>query len=169
MKITPLDIQKKEFQNGFRGYRPEEVDEYLDLIAESLEEVLQENVLLRDRMKDLEGRIDEYRRMEKNLEKTLLTAQELSDQMKTSAEKEIELKREQARMEAERIIEQAARQAESMEKDIQSLRTEKVRFKAQMRLLIEEHLALLTQTEEQTKEKGGPVTRITPQTILNEK
>ena len=30
MKLTPMDINNKEFKRGLRGYNPEEVDEFLD-------------------------------------------------------------------------------------------------------------------------------------------
>ena len=38
--ITPLDIQNKEFSRGVRGYKEEEVDEFLDLITVDMEKLL---------------------------------------------------------------------------------------------------------------------------------
>ena len=35
--ITPLDIQNQEFPRGVRGYKPEEVDTFLDLITTDME------------------------------------------------------------------------------------------------------------------------------------
>ena len=42
MKITPLDINNKEFKKVLRGYSPEEVDEFLDEVVESYEELYKE-------------------------------------------------------------------------------------------------------------------------------
>lgn len=33
MNIMPIDIQNKEFARGFRGYKMEEVDEFLDRVS----------------------------------------------------------------------------------------------------------------------------------------
>nr|WP_236878574.1 DivIVA domain-containing protein [Clostridioides difficile] len=30
--LTPIEIENKEFKKGLRGYRDEEVDEFLDII-----------------------------------------------------------------------------------------------------------------------------------------
>lgn len=32
--LTPIEIENKEFKKGLRGYRDEEVDEFLDIIKE---------------------------------------------------------------------------------------------------------------------------------------
>ena len=37
MKLTPMDINNKEFKRVLRGYSPEEVDEFLDEVVESNE------------------------------------------------------------------------------------------------------------------------------------
>ncbi len=41
--ITPLDVQNKEFSKAVRGYKEEEVDEFLDLITVDLEKLITEN------------------------------------------------------------------------------------------------------------------------------
>ena len=38
MKITPLDIQQTVFRTAFRGYDKEEVNRFLEEIAETVEE-----------------------------------------------------------------------------------------------------------------------------------
>ena len=40
MKLTPTDINNKEFKKGIRGYSVEEVDEFLDEVVESYEEFI---------------------------------------------------------------------------------------------------------------------------------
>lgn len=35
--LTPIEIENKEFKKGLRGYRDEEVDEFLDIIKEDYE------------------------------------------------------------------------------------------------------------------------------------
>ena len=40
MKLTPMDINNKEFKKVIRGYSAEEVDEFLDEIVENYEEII---------------------------------------------------------------------------------------------------------------------------------
>jgi DivIVA domain-containing protein len=34
MPLRPIDVRRKEFRNGFRGYDPNQVDDFLDAVAE---------------------------------------------------------------------------------------------------------------------------------------
>ena len=49
--LTPLDVRKKrgDFAKGVRGYSVPEVDSFLELVAERLEELVKENLTLRER------------------------------------------------------------------------------------------------------------------------
>ena len=48
MRITPLDIQQKQFTSKFRGFDMEEVDSFLELLREEMEELLRDNANLRN-------------------------------------------------------------------------------------------------------------------------
>ncbi|HWO70566.1 MAG TPA: DivIVA domain-containing protein, partial [Actinomycetota bacterium] len=48
-RITPQDIQDKEFRLSFRGYNEREVDEFLDELTEAMAELIEENRRLRER------------------------------------------------------------------------------------------------------------------------
>lgn len=59
LKLTAKEILEKEFKTGFRGYKPEEVDKFLDLIIKDYEamhltydELLQENLRLKKQLED---------------------------------------------------------------------------------------------------------------------
>lgn len=45
--VTPFDIHRKEFRRVFRGYDEQEVDEFLDRLANTLEKLYRENEELR--------------------------------------------------------------------------------------------------------------------------
>ena len=54
VKLTAKDILEKEFKSGMRGYRPEDVDKFLDLIIkdyetfhQEIEDLQQENLRLK--------------------------------------------------------------------------------------------------------------------------
>ena len=48
MKITPLDIQHKVLDRQWRGYHKTQVDQFLEEIAESVEELTKENMMLKE-------------------------------------------------------------------------------------------------------------------------
>ena len=55
MKLTPMDVKNKEFKLVLRGYSTEEVEEFMDEIADNYEELFKENSRLKDslsRMKE---------------------------------------------------------------------------------------------------------------------
>ncbi|MEF9437346.1 MAG: DivIVA domain-containing protein [Candidatus Mariimomonas ferrooxydans] len=56
MRITPLDIQQKQFPTKFRGFDEEEVDSFLELVREEMEELLRENASLREEAKSSRNR-----------------------------------------------------------------------------------------------------------------
>src|SRR5437667_12565214 len=47
-RITPVDIQQKEFRLSFRGYSEREVDEFLDLVTEEVARLHAENRRLQE-------------------------------------------------------------------------------------------------------------------------
>jgi cell division initiation protein len=48
-RLTPIDVQQKEFRLAFRGYNERDVDEFLDLVTEELAASTAENRRLQDR------------------------------------------------------------------------------------------------------------------------
>jgi len=100
--LTPLDVRKKrgDFRKGLRGYEAQEVDSFLDLVAERLEELVRENMQLRERTHSLQQQTESQTQREEAVRDALVTAQELRTEI-----------REQARTEADRIIHEAQTEA----------------------------------------------------------
>lgn len=46
-RLTPVDVQQKEFRLAVRGYNEREVDEFLDLVTEEMARLYAENTRLR--------------------------------------------------------------------------------------------------------------------------
>ena len=57
--LTPLDVRNKrgDFKKQMRGYDPQEVDVFLEIAAERLEELVRENIVLRERSEVLERQV----------------------------------------------------------------------------------------------------------------
>ena len=82
MKLTPMDINNKEFKKAIRGYSPEEVDEFLDDVVENYEELYKENSRLKDSLNRANEKIEHYEKLEITIQNTLLLAQNAADQAK---------------------------------------------------------------------------------------
>jgi cell division initiation protein len=100
MRITPLDIQQKQFPMKFRGFDVEEVYAFLEVIREEMEELLRENASLKENVQRSESQIKGYRDMEATLQETLMTAQQMVEDYKTNARKEAELVVKEAELKA---------------------------------------------------------------------
>ncbi len=85
MDITARDIQEKQFHDAWRGYRQEEVDDFLDQVSEALDECQRENAALKGRAVELEQTVSTARDTEEMLKKTLVTAQKAAEEAIASA------------------------------------------------------------------------------------
>jgi len=70
VKVTPLDIRRKEFKRSVRGYLEEDVDLFLDAVADEFERLSKENTDLQERMKALEEQVAGHAHVREALEKT---------------------------------------------------------------------------------------------------
>jgi cell division initiation protein len=102
MAITPLDIRKKTFASQLRGFSPNEVRTFLQLVATELEELRKERSLLAEKLDEVTARVETYQRTEQLLHETLLTAQKATDELRDDARRQAELVVEQARLEVQR-------------------------------------------------------------------
>ncbi|MBI4681531.1 MAG: DivIVA domain-containing protein [Nitrospirae bacterium] len=157
MRITPLDIQQKQFPTRFRGFDMEEVDSFLELIREGMEELLRENANLREEARRFEKQLKEYKNMEVTLRDTLITTQQLVEEFKTTAKKDAELIKKEAELNAEEIIKAAQNKVVKIHEDITDLKGIRRHFKEEVRRLIESHLGMLEFDKEREEEKPDEV------------
>ena len=140
--LTPLDVRKKkgDFKKGLRGYDAEEVDVFMDLVAERLEALVKENLALRERAEKLQGQVDGQEGRERAVHEALVTAQELREQMKAQAKKEAELIRREAEAGAREVMADAERRVEWLKSSFKELERKRLRFLRSFRSLLEREL-----------------------------
>lgn len=143
MKITALDIRQKQFKSSLRGHDSREVEAFLDLVASEFEEVVKENIGLQEEMRRKQQKIEEFREREKTLQETMVTAQRISEDLKSAAKKEGELVIAEAELQAERIVADANHRLVQIIDDINELKRQRIQFEARLKGLIEGHLKLL--------------------------
>ena len=138
--ISPAAINKKEFTRGVRGYKEEEVDQFLDLISADLDILLRENEALRQRLKELLQEIEKYRGSETAILGTLETAKALMMDISASAEKRAEIVLKNAELDAERIRREARESVDHMTEEAVALSRRWELFSARFRNLLETEL-----------------------------
>jgi len=149
--LTPIDIRKKkgDFSRSLRGYDVADVDMFLDLVADRLEEVVNESLRLEERVSQLEAQMQEYRQRETALTEAVVTAQELREDVKRQVAKEAELARREAEVEAERIRAAALRAREHEEEQVRRLRARRIQLLRTFRTFLERELAELAVMEQE--------------------
>lgn len=154
--LTPLDVRKKkgDFRRTVRGYDPELVDDFLDMVAERLEELVKQNVGLTERAEHLQEQVASYREREKALNEALVTAQQLRSEAQAQADKEVELIRREAKSQAERIIEDGQRSYRELAREIEALHARKLHFLRSFRTMLERYLGELNVQEVNAREEA---------------
>lgn len=85
--LTPVEIENKEFKKGIRGYREDEVDEFLDIVKEDFENLYRENADLKEKIRMYNDQINKYENIEETLKATLITAQTAAEDTCSAAHK----------------------------------------------------------------------------------
>ena len=80
MDISARDIHEKQFHDAWRGYNQEEVDDFLDRVAETVDRLIRENRAFHQRIKELDQTVATGRETEEMLKKTLVTAQKAAEE-----------------------------------------------------------------------------------------
>lgn len=151
MRITPLDIRKRVFTKGFRGYSPEEVDEFMHTIADEYNRIYTEYKSLKNDNVKFEEQIREFQEMEKSLKQALLSAQKAGGELRNNAEREAQIIIREAELNAEKIVESAKEEAKELLKHIKLLKQKKKMIKLDLRSLLESYIESLDLREDDEK------------------
>jgi len=163
-----MDISNKEFKKSMRGYNSDEVEDFLDKIAEDYEEMYKENTSLREKFALLNEKLDHYKDIENTIQNTLLLAQNTSEQTRKTANDEAESIIRRANDESQRIIEKANNQVVKVNDDFQNTKSDFSKFVAKYRNFMKTQMDMFSDMEsdfvksynlvsykvEEVKEKG---------------
>ena len=133
MRISPQDIRQQQFTvKMFRGFDPQEVDAFLEDVADDYETLLKECQMLKEQLAAQEERQRGVAELEKALQDTLLTTQRLADDLKAAARREAEEMRSAAKHESDLIVREAELRGE---KAIEAARGDEARIRADIQAL----------------------------------
>jgi cell division initiation protein len=149
VKITPLDIQQQQFKGKMLGgLDPNDVDTFLQVVAQEMESLIRENDELKEQSRKFSLQMEEMSQREANLRETMLAAQKISEEMKSNAQKEANLMVSEAELKGERILAAAEQKLAQLNNNIHEIRLQKLQFETSLKSLLETHLKMLTVGDE---------------------
>jgi cell division initiation protein len=123
MRLTPVDIRQQQFTvRSFRGFDRQEVEAFLEDVAEELETILKDSALLKEQVAAHEERARGAAGIEKTLKDTLVMTQQLADQAKENALREAQAIVRDAELRSEKILEDTRAEEARIRTDIQMLK-----------------------------------------------
>ncbi|HEY7018622.1 MAG TPA: DivIVA domain-containing protein [Gaiellaceae bacterium] len=115
MTITPVELHHVRFRRSLLGgYRRGAVDELIVEIADSFEEVWRERADYADRIERLEDDLARHRDLETLLRTTLVSAEKSAHELRDQAKRQAELVVEEAHAEARSVTRAAAAERERL-------------------------------------------------------
>lgn len=168
--LTPLDVRNKrgDFKKLMRGYDPQEVDVFLEIAAERLEELVRENIVLRERSERLELQVGAQSDREQAVQEALVTAQELRADIHTQAQREADLLVRESETEARRIATEAEANVRNLLRDaerrlelgrdaLEEMERRRTRFLKAFRQLLERQLDVVDVEDERAPLEDQPL------------
>ncbi len=143
MNLTPIDIETQEFTKSLRGYDADEVKTFLEKPAAELEDLMNENETMKVEIEELKTSLDEYKKIEKDLQATLLNAQNSSTKSFEVTKKQTSMMQREAELKASRIIEKAKENANEIRNAVIDLREEKDLIISKLKAIVNTQSTLL--------------------------
>jgi cell division initiation protein len=140
MRLSPVDIRQQQFTiKRFRGFDPQEVDTFLDDVAEEFEGLLRENAALREQLVSHEERARGLGETEKTLMDTLVTTHRVADEMKENAKRDAQLLLREAALSGEKLIEESRSEEAKLRVEIQTLKRMRRQLMEELRATVERY------------------------------
>ncbi len=133
MRMTSMDINNKEFKKSLRGYNADEVDEFLDKVAEEYEFMYKENSTLKEKSNFLQEKLEHHVKIESTIQNTLVLAQNASEQAKSSAQRESELIIKSANDSSQKMLDKAHEDVLKINDEYDRTKQEFAKFRTRFR------------------------------------
>jgi cell division initiation protein len=139
MKLTPLDIHHKEFRHSLRGYAEEEVDQFLDEVADELERLFKENIDLSERLEAAAQQVRDFQLKESAVNSAIIAAQSAGEEMKGKARTEADAVVHDAEIRAKEIIHNALAKKQQIAAELIRIKQAEEEFRGKFKTLLEQH------------------------------
>ncbi len=86
--LTAMEIRNQSFSKGMRGFKEDEVKEFLNYVAQDYEIVYSDNAKLLENVRKLEEDLAKYKLLEATMNNSLILAQQTAEAVKEQARRE---------------------------------------------------------------------------------
>lgn len=160
--ISSEDVRRVTFDKAMRGYRCDDVDDYLKQVAESMDALAAQNDDLQKKLVVLAQRIDQYRAEEDTLRTTMINAQRLGDNViREAKQKAAEIIRA-ANIKAEDREQRVQDDVALAQQEIVTLKSEADSFKRSLLDMYRKHINLISKLPEYKKPQEEPAAPAEP-------
>lgn len=126
----------KKFSTSFNGYNKEEVNQLVAMYAKEYENLL-------NKLKVQDAELEKYKNLENTLNKTILAAEDTSNQIKRLAKEEGRNIIEEAKRNASKILNEALLKTEKIERDGEELERRVHEFKRKFKQAVENEVEII--------------------------
>ena len=154
--LTIEEIKNIAFRkSGMGGYRPDDVDEFIDEVIATFEQFKAEKADLLRKMDILATKIEEYRTDEETVRNALLSSQKVADASVKEAKDKAAYIIKAAEKKSRAILTEAEMATEREKDKYEAVLNESAKLRKEIISLYKKHLALLDEfpTEETAKER----------------
>lgn len=149
-KFSAEDIANQTFQNKFRGYDPEQVHEFLEVLARQWREIQKSHRELEEELDQQTRELRDYRRREKSLVQALEMARQVAEEIRHQADRDAEMVLADTELKAERMLARAEQKVSELRGEMFELQQQRARFFNEMRQMLTSYDSMLDQYEDRT-------------------
>jgi len=156
MRLTPLDIRKQEFKRGMRGYDADDVQSFLDMLAEQWQEVTDDVRKLEDRVLEQDTKLQHYRQVEVALQEAVKTARDNARQALETAQAKARSIIESANEKAENMTRKGHVQRQQAREELVRLMSKRQELVARLKAFLSSEIEMLKHFESESQVDFGP-------------
>jgi len=141
--LTPVEIQNRAFKSGGLGYDKKDVDSFMKEVVDSYETLYREKMELTDKVSVLNDALQNYKTIEKTMQKALMLAQKTAEETQETALRNAHAIEKEAMTKSEIIVSDARRELERIHQKTVQLCQQYEKYKLQFKNLAAAQIELL--------------------------
>jgi len=145
--LTPIDIQRQDFEVKLRGYNADEVDDFLDLVGKDYEKLYKDNAELREEIKRLNASLEQYKNMEATLQQSIVLAQTAAEDIKKSAAEKANVIVNEAQSKSDDLYRQLDMDIQNKKNELSGMQAEVSGYKTRIKGICSAILEMLEKME----------------------
>ena len=149
MKVSPLDLRQVRFRTAFRGFDKAEVLALIAEVTDDYENALREVDKLRQDVVRMEALLNQHREHERDLRDTLVTAQRVSDEIRSNADAQARNIVREAEGRSDLLLQKTQARLEDVQREIDGMKMKR----REVETTLESTIASLRNTLEFVREQ----------------